>query len=133
MNVARAFAAALIGTVQTFFEPRQAPLQDLSFHPFAGDAVSRTGEYETTLAEQRSGQPMPAELRTAPFPVTATVRRNVAGAKSADRVVRLIIETYLAPNKTFRDVPEILDNEAMDPLRDFSNACREELRKLESP
>ena len=46
----------------------------------------------------------------------------------ADRVVRVIIETYRAPNKTFRDVEEILDNEAMNPLRDFSNACREELR-----
>ena len=49
--------------------------------------------------------------------------------ENADRVVRVIIETYLAPNKTFRDVPEILDNDAMDPLREFSNACREELRR----
>ena len=48
--------------------------------------------------------------------------------ESADRVVRRIIETYLAPNKTFRDLPEILDNEAMNPLREFSDACREELR-----
>ena len=46
----------------------------------------------------------------------------------ADRVVRVIIETYLAPNKTFPDVVEILDNEAMNPLRAFSHACREELR-----
>ena len=43
-----------------------------------------------------------------------------------------IIETYLAPNKTFRDLPEFLDNDAMDPLREFSNACREELRRLGS-
>jgi hypothetical protein len=48
--------------------------------------------------------------------------------ENADKVVRVIIETYLAPNKTFRDVVEILDNDAMDPLRAFSNACREELR-----
>jgi hypothetical protein len=40
----------------------------------------------------------------------------------------VIVETYLAPNKTFRDVVEFLDNDAMDPLRAFSNACREELR-----
>jgi len=46
---------------------------------------------------------------------------------SADKVVRVIIETYLAPNKTFRDVTEIMDNESMDPLRDFSSVCREEL------
>lgn len=48
--------------------------------------------------------------------------------ENADRVVRVIIETYLAPNKSFRDVHEILDNDAMNPLRDFSSACREELR-----
>src|SRR5215510_2629198 len=48
--------------------------------------------------------------------------------ESADKVVRMIIETYLAPNKTFRDVVELLDNEALNPLRAFSNACREELR-----
>lgn len=47
---------------------------------------------------------------------------------SADRVVRVIIETYLAPNKTFGDVLELLDNDALNPLRAFSNACREELR-----
>jgi hypothetical protein len=52
--------------------------------------------------------------------------------ETADRVVRVIIETYLAPNKTFRDVVEILDNEAMNPLREFSNACREELRGRDS-
>jgi hypothetical protein len=49
--------------------------------------------------------------------------------ESADRVVRVIIDTYFAPNKTFRDVPELLDSEAMDPLREFSNACREELQR----
>jgi hypothetical protein len=47
--------------------------------------------------------------------------------ESADRVVRTIIEAYRRPNKTFLDVEEIIDNEAMNPLRDFSNACREEV------
>src|SRR5262245_26183891 len=46
----------------------------------------------------------------------------------ADKVVRTIIETYLAPNRIFRDVMEVVDNKAMDPLRDFSNAVRDELR-----
>jgi len=41
----------------------------------------------------------------------------------------VIIETYLSANKTFRDLHEFLDNNAMDPLRDFSNACREELKR----
>jgi len=56
------------------------------------------------------------------------VRSSPRIVETADRVVRVIIETYLAPNKTFPDVKEILDNDAMDPLREFSHACREELR-----
>lgn len=49
-------------------------------------------------------------------------------SESADRVVRAIIETYLAPNKTFRDLPEMSVNDALNPLQEFSSACREELR-----
>jgi hypothetical protein len=45
----------------------------------------------------------------------------------ADRVVLAIIQTYLEPNKTFREVREVVDNEEMNPLREFSNACRDEL------
>lgn len=47
--------------------------------------------------------------------------------ESADRVVRAIVDTYLAPNKTFRDVAEVIDDKTMNPLRDFSDACRQEL------
>jgi hypothetical protein len=46
----------------------------------------------------------------------------------ADSAARSIIETYQAPNKTLRDVSEILNNTALSPLREFSNACREELQ-----
>ncbi len=48
--------------------------------------------------------------------------------ESADRVVRAIIQTYLAPNKTFREVGELLDNHAKNPLRDFGDTCRREFR-----
>ena len=48
--------------------------------------------------------------------------------ENADRVIRVIIEMYLATHKTFHDVVEILDNEAMNPLRELSHAFREELR-----
>jgi hypothetical protein len=53
--------------------------------------------------------------------------------RGADKVVRVIIETYLAPNKTFRELKEVLDNEAMNPLLEFSDACRDELMRQRSP
>ncbi len=46
---------------------------------------------------------------------------------NAEKVAHVIVETYLKPNRTFQDLAEFMDND-MDPLRDFSNACREELR-----
>jgi hypothetical protein len=48
--------------------------------------------------------------------------------ESADRVVRVIVETYLSPNRSFRDVMELLNQGGAHPLRDFSDACRKELR-----
>ena len=57
------------------------------------------------------------------------VRSSPNIVEQADRVVRVIIETYLGPNKTLRDVLEILDNDALNPLRESSNACRDELRE----
>ncbi len=47
----------------------------------------------------------------------------------AEKVSHLIIETYLAPNKTFRDVVKLRESGALDPMKEFSEACREELRK----
>jgi hypothetical protein len=46
--------------------------------------------------------------------------------ESADQVILVIIDTYLSPNKTFPDTRELLKADAVNPLREFSNACRDE-------
>jgi len=48
----------------------------------------------------------------------------------AERVSASIIESYLGPNKTFQDVLDLRKCGALDPLREFSEACREELRRF---
>ena len=45
---------------------------------------------------------------------------------AAEKAGRLILETYLSPNRTFVDLPDLINE--MDPLRDFSEACRCELQ-----
>ena len=52
---------------------------------------------------------------------------------SADHVAGVIVATYLSPNKTFRDLPAFIADHSMDPLREFSNACREELYRPKLP
>jgi hypothetical protein len=47
----------------------------------------------------------------------------------ADKVMDSIIETYFAPNRTIADLRQIVKSGGgVDPLKDFSEAAREELR-----
>ena len=48
--------------------------------------------------------------------------------EAADTVVRIIVDTYLAPNITLHEMRENWIDKHIDPLRDFSEACRKELR-----
>jgi hypothetical protein len=46
----------------------------------------------------------------------------------ADNVVRSIIEPYFTPNRTVADLKEFTrSRQGIDPLKDFSEAAREEL------
>lgn len=40
--------------------------------------------------------------------------------ESADRVMRAIVDTYLAPNRTFKELHDMMDSPAIDPLRAFA-------------
>ncbi|WP_027554330.1 hypothetical protein [Bradyrhizobium sp. Cp5.3] len=48
--------------------------------------------------------------------------------QAAELTGRLIIETYLSPNRSFVDLPQFM--EEMDPLREFGEICRCELLNL---
>ena len=48
----------------------------------------------------------------------------------ADKVIRMIVDTYFLPNKTFPELRDLIGSDALDPLRAFSEACREELGTL---
>jgi glycogen debranching enzyme len=48
--------------------------------------------------------------------------------EEAEKVARLIIQTYLSPNRAFADLAEMIAE--MDPLRGFSDACRRELQTI---
>ena len=52
---------------------------------------------------------------------------------SADEIMRATIDTYFAPNKTIRELHELMKSGAgIDPLKEFSEAAREELRAFTS-
>ena len=49
-------------------------------------------------------------------------------AEAADTVCRMIVDAYLAPNMTLEEMRTNWIDKHVDPLRDFSDACRQELR-----
>ena len=58
------------------------------------------------------------------------VRSSPRVIESAGKVALTIVETYFSPNRTLREVHDMLESEQMDPLRAFSEACRDELSSL---
>jgi len=50
--------------------------------------------------------------------------------EEAEKLARLIVDTYPKPNKTFNDFRALVDEHGFDPLRGFSESCREELLGL---
>ena len=48
----------------------------------------------------------------------------------AEKVVRMIVDTYFSPNKTLPELHAMMNSGALDPLRSFSEACRDELNAL---
>ena len=50
---------------------------------------------------------------------------------SAEKVMGKMMDAYFAPNKTIRDLHELMKSgTGIDPLKDFSEAAREELQAL---
>lgn len=48
--------------------------------------------------------------------------------EAADNVCRIIVDAYLAPNITMVEMRANWIDRHVDPLRDFSEACRQELQ-----
>ena len=48
-------------------------------------------------------------------------------AVHADKFVRMIVDTYALPNKTLPDLRGMMESAELDPLREFSEMCRDEL------
>jgi hypothetical protein len=54
--------------------------------------------------------------------------------EAADRIMRVTLATYRAPNRTVVELEELIKNGAdIDPLKEFSEAAREELQSLARP
>jgi len=53
--------------------------------------------------------------------------------EGADAITQIIMDAYLSPNMTVQEVRNKWIEQRIDPLRDFSEACREELQIFGKP
>jgi hypothetical protein len=60
------------------------------------------------------------------------VLSSVDIVEKAEKVVRMIIDTYFTSNKTLPELSGMLNSTAIDPLREFSDSCRNEIQILNS-
>jgi hypothetical protein len=58
------------------------------------------------------------------------VLSSVSVVKRADQILKEIINAYLEPNKSFPELHEMANSGLIDPLRNFSEACRAESERL---
>jgi hypothetical protein len=49
---------------------------------------------------------------------------------SAERIGSKILDTYLGPDRNFLELREMVNNNSIDILNDFTEACREEFESL---
>jgi hypothetical protein len=74
-----------------------------------------------------------AEVATLVSVYALTSRMRVLSSPAvigkAEEVVRMIVDTYFAPNKTLPELRELMESHTIDPLRAFSEQCREELNR----
>jgi hypothetical protein len=61
------------------------------------------------------------------------VTSSAAVIEKAEAVARVSLDLYFAPNKTFPEFRQLMDNHAIgEPLRAFSEECRRELNSVQS-
>lgn len=59
---------------------------------------------------------------------------SAAVIEKAEAVIRVSVEMYFAPNKTFPEFRELISNHLIgEPLRAFSEECRKELNRPHLP
>lgn len=58
------------------------------------------------------------------------VQSSADVVREADKIGRKIVDTYLAPDKRFEELRDMLANDSIDILGSFSDACRAEFENL---
>jgi hypothetical protein len=104
---------------------REAVKREALYSEFIVEASKRMAD---ALGHEATGPEVIVALYAAVGRMRLMSSREVIDA--AERLVRLIIETYSSPNLSFAELRESIRDGFTDPLSEFGEACRAELALL---
>jgi hypothetical protein len=132
-----ALAGSAIGSLTSLAASWMTQRVQFRAHQLAHDIGRREDLYRDFIDEasqcyadawQHSEVDVPKLVRLYALVSRMRILSSAPVLERADKVMRFIIETYVGPNKTIHEVVESVQTGLLDPLRDFSETCREELR-----
>jgi hypothetical protein len=140
LSAASALAGSLIGGVSTLAASWLTQRRQFRVQALVHEAVKREALYAEFIIEASkrltdawSRQAESPEVLAGLYSAMERMRltSSIEIIRVAEQVVRQVIEAYADANKTFDEVRERLRSDNWgDPLKDFSEACRTELRAL---
>ncbi|HYB54766.1 MAG TPA: hypothetical protein VEK12_01245 [Alphaproteobacteria bacterium] len=139
LSALAALAGSAVGGLTSFFSSWLGQSGQLRAQLFLHDKGRRQELYRD-FVDEASRSYIDALTRDTPEPAKMIVlyalvsRMRILSSpkvvEEAVKVARLIMETYPEPNKTFAELRAMSHEGRFDPLRAFSESCREELRGL---
>jgi hypothetical protein len=140
LSATAGLVGSLVGGVSTFAASWLTQRGQLRTQTLVQQAVKREALYSEFIVEASkriadawSHQAESPEVVAGLYSAVERMRLTSSSAvlDAAEQVIRQIADAYAAADKTFDELRQSLRNqEFLDPLRDFSQACRMELRAL---
>jgi len=140
LSASAGLIGSLIGGMSTFAASWLTQRQVLRTQTLMQDAMQRRALYSDFIIEaskrlteawshQAEGPEVIAGLYSAVSRMRLTSSSEII--KRSEQVVLSIVAAYADPNRTFDEFKQHVQNsEPADPLKDFTEACREELISL---
>jgi hypothetical protein len=129
--VSGSIVGGLASLATTFFTQRNQTQRDLLSRDVANreELYSKFIQESTNLYIDSLGKTLESAVSLIGMYSLVGRMRLIAGDKvllAAERIAETIVESYSHPPRTFEDAYKLARERHVDPLKEFSEACREE-------
>jgi hypothetical protein len=139
ISAVSALLGAAIGGCASFFASWMTQRMQMRAQWLTQERLRRQGVYKEFIEEASKCYVDALQHAQGDIPSLVTLYTKIGRMRilsspnvidSAERVGRKILDTYLAPDRSFLELREMVNNNSIDILSAFTEACREELESL---